>query len=304
MWTGAIAALLAAGYITGFLVQHSSSLFEGAGSGAQPSQVQPVGKGQAAGGEALAGTESGAARETTVTRDYPGAASGNGPDMQSLIVKDAELDITVEKGGLTEVVHSASALIEGHGGYVTSSSVYSGSDGTAMIVARIPSARFERTLGELEDLGEVSRRSVSGRDVTGQVVDLRARLGNEVAARAVLLRLMNRSHSVSDTLQVQRRLEAVQAQIEQLRAQLEYVSTRTSFGTITLSFEMAGAGAREPGSSNVLVQAVRDAAAAFLAVVSAIIVGLGALLPPAALGAAGIVAYRSFRKRPAGAARS
>ena len=77
---------------------------------------------------------------------------------------------------------------------------------------------------KLHTLGgaKVRSESVSGQEVGQEFVDLAARERNLHAQERVLLRLMNRAISVTDTIRVENELSQVQGQIEQ------YVSSGAS----------------------------------------------------------------------------
>jgi hypothetical protein len=99
---------------------------------------------------------------------------------------------------------------------------------------------FEAALGELRRLGKIVSQSISGQDVTGQVVDLQARLRNWEAQEAVLLQLMAKATSIEDSIVVQRQLQDVQLAIEEIKGQLRALQGQTDFSTISLSLSEAG----------------------------------------------------------------
>jgi hypothetical protein len=153
---------------------------------------------------------------------------------------------------------------------------------------RVPADGFGRTLAQLEDLGDVQQEHVSGRDVTQEFVDLQARLRNFTAQEAVLLRLMDRSVSVADTIRVQSHLQGVQLEIERLRGRIRFLEDQTDMSTITVNFEEAGAPAPRTGTIEKAWERAVDAA---FAVVSAVIVGAGFVVPIALMiGVAFLVA--------------
>ena len=143
---------------------------------------------------------------------------------------------------------------------------------------------------------------MSGKDVTSQFVDLNARLITWRSQETVLLRLMDHATSISDTLRVQAQLQQVQFRIEQIRGDLRVLHNQTSYGTIDLGIREVGAPvvARETASAPSLSRAWQQAWAGFLGVVSAVIVGLGYLVPLGLLVLAGWALWRRVvRSRPA-----
>jgi hypothetical protein len=106
---------------------------------------------------------------------------------------------------------------------------------------------------------------------------------------------MERAASVTDTIRVQGELGRVQLEIERLRGRLSYLEDQTSLGTITATFVGAGATPSEPPGT--LARAWERALDAALAVVSAVIVGLGFAIPVAVLVALGLLVFRGLRPR-------
>lgn len=216
------------------------------------------------------------------------------PSVGPSVIKTATLDVSVG----TDIQHSvqqAVAIAGRYGGFVSSSSLESGQSRSGTVVLRVPADRFEIALADLEALGDVRRENVSGEDVGQELVDLQARLRNWQAQEAVLLRLMDRARSVADTIRVQGELSGVQLEIERIRGRLSYLGDQTAMATVTATFTGGAlAPAQPPGT---LAKAWAHAVAASLAVVSAVIVAGGFVLPLALLGALVLVVVRQLRPR-------
>jgi Domain of unknown function (DUF4349) len=74
-------------------------------------------------------------------------------------------------------------------------------------------------------------------EVTGQVVDLGARLDNLRASEASLRDIMTRAGTIPDVLAVQDKLSGVRQQIEELTAQQNDLTDRAALGTLTATWE-------------------------------------------------------------------
>lgn len=199
------------------------------------------------------------------------------PTVAARVIKTADLEVAVPDGDFRSALTAAVEVARRHGGFVLSTSVEAGNAKSGRLVIRVPAESFERALTDIESLGDVGREVVSGEDVSQEFVDLQARLRNAEAQEKVLLKLMDRSKSVQDTIDVQRELQTVQLLAEQLDGRLRYLEDQTSFSTITLALDEKGAPA--VASSGVLQQAWDNATKTFFAVVSAIILGAGFALP-------------------------
>ena len=225
-----------------------------------------------------------------------------GPD----IVKTAGISIEVEKGGFETAFNAATTIAGRYGGYVQDSSMRGIKAKSGQLTIRVPASAFDQAMNDLRGLGSVEGQSISGQDVTSQFVDLDARLRTWEAQEAVLLRLMRRATSIESTLRVQNQLQDVQFRIEQIKGQLRLLENQTSLATIDVSLREVGAvvrvrqtAARERPS---LGEAWDRAVEGFLGVIFAVVVGLGYLIPLAAIAFVIGFGYSRYRARPASAA--
>ena len=82
----------------------------------------------------------------------------------------------------------------------------------------------------------VVREATQSIEVTGQVMDLDARIANLRASEAALVEIMDRAGRIEDVLAVQMRLEEVRGQIEQLEAQRAHLADQAALSTLTVSW--------------------------------------------------------------------
>lgn len=218
------------------------------------------------------------------------------PSVGPRVIKTATVDLEVAKDGLEEATRESIAIAGRFGGFVLSTSTRNDRSASSSVVVRIPAASFERALTQLEELGDVKAEEISGEDVSQEFVDMEARVRNLEAQETVLLRLMDRSVSVADTIRVQRELQGVQLEIERLTGRLRYLEDLTEMGTISLSLVEVGAPGHKP-PSGVLAKAWERAVDGALAVVSAVIVGTGVLVPIAIMAAIAFLLLRALRPR-------
>ena len=216
------------------------------------------------------------------------------PDAHPSIIKTAQLDIEVDRDGLQDAVDDAIAAAQDAGGFVLSTRLDDERSGRGTLVLRVPSEKFESALAALDDLGEVLGRSVSGEDVGEEFVDLEARLRNFEAQEAVLLRLMDRAETVSDTIKVQRELTGIQLEVERIRGRLRFLEDQTSLGTVTVKLTEPGAVVAKASTIEKAWQRAGDTALAF---VSGLVVSLGVIIPSAVLLALAFMAFKLLRPR-------
>lgn len=149
------------------------------------------------------------------------------------IVKTGE--ITVEVASVATSVGEIRALALEMGGYVGGSNA-GGPDDAATLTLRIPADRFDAAIDRLHGMdGKVVAEATREQDVTGQVVDLDARIRNLQASEAQYRALLNQATKIDDILTVQSRLDQVRGEIEQLQAQLDQLSNLADLATLTVT---------------------------------------------------------------------
>lgn len=258
----------------------SGSSGAGAGGGAtaaKQSALAPV-DGQALGASAapLFGSE-GSAR--TAAGQPAGARADVSVPVPSAVIKTASLDLRVAHGKFGDAMNAATDVALRFGGYVSRSTSFGTKVHDGTIVMRIPAGRFDRARVAVERLGRPTNEVVSGRDVTRQVVNLGARLGNLESQQRALRALMRRAVSVSDTIRVQGVLQGVELQIEEIQGELNYLHDRTSMSTISIAVHEAGRRPVPPQHASAIWKDGARAAHAATEVVGAVIVGAGYVVP-------------------------
>jgi hypothetical protein len=218
------------------------------------------------------------------------------PGISQRIISTATLTIHVRKDSFDQRFQQAAMVASSHGGFISSSKTMEGGRPSGVLVIRVPASQFELAMGELKALGKAKGEWISGEDVTARFVDLQARLRNWEAQESVLLRLMSRSKSIEDSLKVQRTLQEVQLAIEEINGQLRVMSDQTDLSTITLSMAESATVAPKPKADLTFVRAWHQAIHAIAAVLAAIVIGLGYVLPIALVALGLLVAWFGVRR--------
>ena len=118
---------------------------------------------------------------------------------------------------------------ESLGGYVQSIT-----DDTMTL--RIPLDKANGFLGDLSKFGTINSRSISGRDVTSEMVDMEIRLENLELMRRRLQALADQGGSkVEQLLEVERELGRVTTEIERYKGQLKLLTNQVDYVTVTLN---------------------------------------------------------------------
>ncbi|HEX2054423.1 MAG TPA: DUF4349 domain-containing protein [Actinomycetota bacterium] len=267
-----------------------SEAFAGAATDADGSAADSVAAGRAGGGGALAAPAPEAAAAQAPVPDLPDVPPG-GP-ASSRVIKNISLEVEIEDDAFQRQFARAGTVAEQFGGFVTNSQVAE-SDGelsSGSLTIRVPSNRFEEAVSRLKQLGKVKAEDRSGQDVSKQFVDLEARLRQAKTEEGFFLRLMDEAEGVSDMIQIQSQLSAVQLRIEEIQGQLNFLRDQTDFSTITVRLYEPGA---PTGAPKGLAGAWEEAVDGFQSVIGGIVVGLGWLAPFALLGLVGWLVYRT-----------
>lgn len=155
------------------------------------------------------------------------------------LIKRAELTLVVKS--IDKSMNSVSKIIQKQQGDVLgfqdNQPIDNSKRQTASMQLRIPSQKLEPTLDELAKLGTVQNRALSAEDVSDQLVDFGARLKNLRKSEEAVLKIMERSGSVSEVLKVSQELSNIRESIERISAQLNNLQNQVAYSTITLNLE-------------------------------------------------------------------
>ncbi|HAG85328.1 MAG TPA: DUF4349 domain-containing protein [Cyanobacteria bacterium UBA12227] len=190
------------------------------------------------------------------------------PQSSPQLVKTAEISLLVNS--IDEALEESSKIVQQQQGDVLGlqddKPQNSNRRETASMQIRVPQNKLDPTLNALAQLGIVQRRHLTAEDVSTQLVDFQARLRNLRQTESSLLKIMERSGSISDVLKVAQELSNVRQSIEQIDAQLKSLTNRVAYSTITLQLEAAVAtptsrqplGSRMGNTWNNATQSVTD----------------------------------------------
>lgn len=156
---------------------------------------------------------------------------------QRSVIRQANLSVRVAE--VEKAEREATKIAARAGGFFDSANAtdLASAKPTMQISLRVPVEAFERVLGELEGLGTRMSKTVSTDDVTGQIVDLDARLKSLAAQEQTYRDILGRARTVGQVLEVQRVLGEVRAEIESMAAQRKSVAGLAALSTISLTLE-------------------------------------------------------------------
>lgn len=147
-----------------------------------------------------------------------------------VVTYQAEISLTV--AGVRETLDRLRALATSLHGYMQEMSENA-------IVLRVPAPRLDEAMQQVEKLGEVTRRTIKGEDLTEEVRDLDIRLRNLDEMRTRLYALLARGTNVQELLVVEKELERVTVDIETLKGRMLAIRTDVAYSTLTVTLNAA-----------------------------------------------------------------
>jgi len=191
------------------------------------------------------------------------------------IIQSASLSIEVEdfqtsSDAVIKIVERSDGFVSDSYSYVTDTGRKKGD-----ITLRVPADEFLLVITEIEQIGDVKSKHISGEDVTEEYIDLTARLNNSERQEKRLLEILDMAEDVKDVLEVERELARVRGEIEWLTGRMKYLENRVELATISVSLYEP-----EPITHSWGIRdAFRAAFEGFVSVIRGLIILVGYALP-------------------------
>jgi hypothetical protein len=197
---------------------------------------------------------------------------------------------------VSRAAQGALDLTRSLGGYVVSSSVATGEEGSASLTVRVPVARVQEAIAGLSALGRIVSQQVTIDDLQATLDELQKR---EASVRGQIARIRARLESESldpETEAVLRaKLQTLRAELVQLRTGIDSTNAEARMSTIQVAVVTPGASGAVPPTSR--IDRTIDEALNVLAWEGIVLLGLLIVLAPFALvGAGAWLARRLYRR--------
>lgn len=183
-------------------------------------------------------------------------------DWEKKIIKNATLNIEVEDYKVyDQQVHND---IKKWGGYIAQEEQQSsGYKIENSINIKVPVEQFDNIVQSLTSGKEkVLVKRITSEDVTGQVVDTRARIEAKNQARQKYMDLLKQAKNMEEILQVQNVINDIQGQIESASGRINYLTHASSYSTIQLTyFQVIMAGepdTKDPGFGTRVLDSLKN----------------------------------------------
>ncbi len=213
--------------------------------------------------------------------------------LERKIISTASLSMEVKS--VQAIFNEITGIVQASGGFISSSSTYDAAGRkSGDMTVRVPQKNFYSTIEQVEALGTVKSKQISGQDVTEEFIDLSARLDNLKKQESRLQEILKTATTVKDVLEVEKELERVRGEIERLTGRLNYLNQSVEMSTITVS---ASEPAPITGGGLGITDALKEAVRGFIESVKGVIIFIGYILPIAVLVAVAIAAVLWFKRK-------
>ena len=155
-----------------------------------------------------------------------------------MVAKDASLSVDV--GNLEEFATSLTGKVEEFGGYFESSSIdnYSSdyqTDRYANFTIRVPAKNLDPFLNYMDGNTSVTSKSVNAEDVSLEYVDTEAKIKSLEKERDNLNRLLDKTDSVSEILEIESKLSEVMYELDSYKSRKRVLKGRVDYSTVNIS---------------------------------------------------------------------
>ncbi|MFZ4508432.1 MAG: DUF4349 domain-containing protein [Fimbriimonas sp.] len=169
--------------------------------------------------------------------EAPNAPSGEALVPDRKIIRTGQLRLRVDNVGaaekrVTKMATAAKGFVE-----ATGSTDLDSTHPEITMTLRIPVSKFDGFFDQIESVGVRLSKSVSSQDVTGQLIDLEARLKTMRAEEVTLREILSRATKLGDVIALQQRLSELRGQIESLDGQRKAIAGQADYSTLELTLE-------------------------------------------------------------------
>lgn len=160
----------------------------------------------------------------------------NNPGWDKKIIKTAELQLQVDDfKKFNTNIHSS---IKNFGAYITDEK--QSEDGYRIensVTIKVPSDQFDALVNSFGGEGiKLLVKNISSEDVTGEMVDTKARMQAKMAVRDKYLELLKQAKNMNDILQVQDEINSIQEDIESAKGRVNYLQHASAYSTVNLDY--------------------------------------------------------------------
>lgn len=188
-----------------------------------------------------------APEETAVTDKGNQTINKSLPDVDRKVIKTANLDLETKQFGNT--IHKLENSVTDYSGFIESNHVTGTSisikhptvstegsqSRSAQYSIRIPTLQLNEYLDKLSKIGNVISKTISTEDISNQYIDTEKRLNSLNIQEERLIKLLKKSGTLKDIIELEKELTNVRYEIESLTATKKQFDSLVDYSTINLS---------------------------------------------------------------------
>jgi hypothetical protein len=128
--------------------------------------------------------------------------------------------------------------VKKYNGYVSSDQEFkSPGRKSNTVVIRIPADNFDNLLKDAtQGVEKFENKEINVKDVTGEFLDIQARLKTKKELENRFLGLLKQAKNVTEILEIEKQIGELRSEIESIEGRLKYLQDRVSFSTLTMTF--------------------------------------------------------------------
>lgn len=149
------------------------------------------------------------------------------------------------------------------------------------VCIKVPVENFEELVNSIGgEAVKVLEKKISSEDVTGEVVDTKARVEAKKAVRQQYLDLLKQAKNMTDILEVQSQINTIQEDIESAGGRVNYLTHQAAYSTININyFQYADGGEKQISNSNGFGGKLKNAFAVGGSIITGLIVVVVSVWP-------------------------
>ncbi|MBL8753595.1 MAG: DUF4349 domain-containing protein [Planctomycetes bacterium] len=156
------------------------------------------------------------------------AAPIESPAQPRLLIQKGEVRVEVARPD--DAAREFQAKVAAWGGYLQQQN-------GAILVLRLPAAKFDEAFTAAKALGRVLGESRSANDVTEEFVDLGIRIDNARKSRDRLVEILAKAEKVEDILKVEAELRRLTEEIERMEGRKKFLQDQVAMATLQLTLQ-------------------------------------------------------------------
>jgi Domain of unknown function (DUF4349) len=198
------------------------------------------------------------------------------------VIRTASIEVRVSN--VLDSAGRAEALAASAGGYVAAEQTQADPDhpdlSRAEVTLRVPGPALPQLLTDLGHLGGLLAQDQSSTDVTGQVIDVAARLASQQASVDRIRALLAAAKTLGEVVQIEGELATREGALESLQGQAKQLADQTALATVTATLVGPQAAAPvQPAPVKGFGHGLSQGWGAFTAAGTWLLTAVGAVLP-------------------------